>query len=115
VRHDSGLNASFHVGEIDSETVGRKHQNFWAASVGYQAKVFKVGGTNMRAVYNQSRHISANGDDGQSWGIDVMQNFDAIGATLALVYRNYDYENRRQLHTSIDSIDVIGLQAAFNF
>ena len=116
-RHESGINASFHVGklEIKETTTNRGTPAFWAASVGYQAKVFKVGGTNMRAVYNQSKQISRRGDDADSWGIDVQQNFDAIGATLSLVYRNYDYENLRQLHTSIDSIDVIGLQAAFNF
>jgi len=114
-RHDSGLNASFHIGEVASDTAGRKHANFWAASGGYQAKVFKTGGTNMRAVYNKSRHINVNGSEADSWGIDVQQSFDAIGASLTLVYRNYDYENNRIGHTAIDSIDVIGLQAAFNF
>ncbi|MGH6662486.1 MAG: porin [Rhodospirillales bacterium] len=116
-RHESGINASFHIGKIeaDSNVANRKNQNFWAASLGYQAKVFKTGGTNMRAVYNQSRHIGVNGDDAQSWGIDVQQSFDAIGASLTLVYRNYEYENNRIGHTAIDSIDVIGLQAAFNF
>ncbi len=116
-RHESGINASFHIGkiEIKDTTTGRGTPSFWAASGGYQAKIFKTGGTNMRVVYNRSKQISARGDDAEAWGIDVQQNFDAIGASLSLGYRNYEYENLRTPHTSIDSIDVIGLQALFAF
>ena len=122
VLHDSGLNASFAAGERSRKTgqVEGVGAHFWGASGGYKAKIFKVGGTNFRIQYNQSTHVDARGDQGTGWGIDAMQNFDAIGATVSLGYRNYDYENKRAGHCatgecSIDSVDVIGLQAAFQF
>jgi len=119
VRHESGLNASFHVEKRPDEapqsnTVGDEFM--WGATGGYQAKIFKTGGTNFRVNYNRTINGSGvRGRTGEGWGIDVMQNFDAIGANLALVYRNYSYENNRINHRTIEDIDVIGLQALFAF
>ena len=58
---------------------------------------------------------NARGDDARAWGIVVNQNFDAIGAKMQLVYRNYEYNNNRISHRTIDDIDVFGLNTVFNF
>ncbi|MBI2584799.1 MAG: hypothetical protein HYW28_02815 [Rhodospirillales bacterium] len=118
VRHESGINASFHIESRPDErpssaTVADPFM--WAVTAGYQAKIFTAGGTNFRGMYNRSLHAGVRSDQGEGWGIDVAQSFDAIGASLTLIYRNYDYENNRIGHRTIDSIDVIGLQAIFNF
>jgi len=117
LRHDSGLNASVHGGKAPLDNTGatRGTPNFWAVQGGYQAKIFKVGNTNMRVVYNQSKQINARGSQGETWGIDVMQYFNAVGATVSLSYRNYDYQNDRIGDRTIDSVDVFGLQTLFAF
>ena len=86
-------------------------------SVGYNAKIFGAGGTGFLVSWNRTLATAERGSDARAWGITVNQNFDAIGAKMTLVYRNYEYSNSQiaASHISIDDIDVFGLNTVFNF
>ncbi|MBI2977770.1 MAG: hypothetical protein HYY38_02865 [Rhodospirillales bacterium] len=119
VLHDSGLNASFAGGKVELETGGNRTPYFWYVSGGYRAKIFKIGGTDFNVGYNRSKQMSAKGDEADSIGITALQNFDPIGANIAVFWRRYDLEQKRatagQGRESFDEIDVFGLQTVFNF
>lgn len=119
VLHDSGLNASvaYSVQGTDSVPANTKADPWmFYVSGGYKAKIFKIGGTNLNVGYNKTRHLAAGGDEGEAIGVTVLQEFDPIGANIAVFYRNYDLENKRiAVNRSFDSIDVFGVQTVFNF
>lgn len=112
--HDSGINASFTYATQEKKT-GGTDVHFWSGGLGYKAKIFKIGGTNFRVGYTRTLHNSRRGDNAETWGIDVSQDIAAVGANVSLIYRNYDFENNRQSLSSIDSIDVFGIQTLFKF
>jgi hypothetical protein len=115
VLHDSGVNAAFSYGTEKMQAVGRNTKKNLYGLIGYNAKIFGVGGTAFNVTYARTKNNTANDDEGTVWGAQATQAFSKIGASLSLVYRNYDFENSTTAQTNIDSIDVFGLQAAFAF
>jgi outer membrane usher protein FimD/PapC len=115
VLHDSGVNAAFSYGTEKMQAVGRNTKKNLFGLIGYNAKIFGVGGTGFAVTYARTKNNAANDDEGTAWGLQATQAFSKIGASLSLVYRNYDFENSTTAQTNIDSIDVFGLQAAFAF
>jgi hypothetical protein len=142
--HDSGLNASFATGKASRKSNAPSNQTtnaftrpiqaggildsptFWYASIGYKAKIFKVGGTNFNVHY-QNTHDGNVGttaakslvdSDNTTWGITALQEFDAIGANVGIFYKNYSLDGKLG-STGVDQtfkdIDVFGLQTVFNF
>lgn len=114
LRHDSGLNATFSYGVISAKFDGTDDITNIGFSGGYRAKIFSVGGTDFRGVWSRTKDIKNNNSTARAWGLDAMQHFDPVGATVVIGYRNYDL-NEDALSTTIDSIDVIGVQSIFKF
>jgi hypothetical protein len=50
-------------------------------------------------------------------GVTVGQSFDAIGLSMHLSYRNYEFDSKTQagVANTFDDIDVISLQTIFKF
>ena len=113
--HDSGINVQFSAAARPRKATGAATGRNIFGSLGYNAKIFGAGGTGFLFSWNRSTHVSARGSVATGWGITANQNFDAIGAKMQLVYRNYEYNNNRLSHRTIDDIDVFGLNTVFNF
>ena len=124
--HDSGLNASFATGKssLKSQTARTVawsgSPNFWYASVGYKAKIFKVGGTNFNFHYQETDGgvTTIRDSENTTFGITALQEFDAIGANIGLFYKHYELDGKNNTtgaDRTFDDIDVFGLQTVFNF
>jgi len=136
VLHDSGLNVAYNIGKVSTKSEGMSSQaagaqanalqatiedpqtTYW--SIGYKAKIFGAGGTNFEVSYanTQDEVVSAGFDDTDAtmWGVSGTQNFDAIGAQVAIQYQNYELDaNNAGTAMQFDDIDVITLQTIFNF
>jgi len=141
--HDSGLNLSYHGGKrnfagdasktastgvqapaaLDTNNLGgRDDPYFQGLEVGYRAaKLVGVGGTNFAVTWHSSQNMIENDGDATSWSIRVLQNFDALGANMALSYQKYSYDAEgettvgTQVNEDYDDIDVIALGTTFNF
>jgi len=99
-------------------TIEDPQTTYW--SIGYKAKIFGAGGTNFEVSYanTQDEVVSAGFDDTDAtmWGVSGTQNFDAIGAQVAIQYQNYELDaNNAGTAMQFDDIDVITLQTIFNF
>jgi hypothetical protein len=137
VLHDSGLNASYATGKASRKSTGQairpttaagvvESPSFWYASVGYKAKIFKVGGTNFNFHYSET-HDNNPGttaatwlvdSDNTTWGVTALQEFDAIGANIGVFYKNYSLDGKQGATGAAQTfkdIDVFGLQTIFNF
>ena len=147
VMHDSGLNASFSIGKLNYAgpgsksaaggdgasglhtqlannndfTEGVEDPNHIYFSIGYQAKIFGVGGTNFNFKWQETNDLSQdtgiNDSEAQAIGVAVVQNFDAIGASIGLEYMNYSLDANDATNTAIqfDDVDVFTLMTVFKF
>ncbi|MBT7942387.1 MAG: hypothetical protein HN719_03425 [Alphaproteobacteria bacterium] len=129
VLHDSGLNATFNkstlnyvsdfgAGATKQATIEDPTNTYW--SVGYQAKLFGVGGTNFEVGFSNTEDrvntLNFDNTDATAWHLTAVQKFDAIGANVTLNYSNYalDADNAGAAYT-FDDIDVFALQTIFAF
>ena len=115
VLHDSGINAAISAAKRPRQAAGAQDASNILLAVGYNAKIFGAGTTGFQFTWNRSLHVGAIGDDSEAFGFTAAQYIDSVGATIALSYRNYQYENERLSHRTIDDVDVFGLATVFNF
>jgi hypothetical protein len=132
VLHDSGLNATFAAGKqnyagaaskvttTSGELEGVEDPHMYYFGVGYQAKIFGVGGTNFGVGYQQTNDASQDSgiddSEAENWQVKVVQNFDAIGAKIGIEYMNYSFSaNNGTVAKSFDDVDVISLMTVFAF
>jgi len=128
VLHDSGLNAAVNLGKSNvngkdnvgalQATLEDPNNVFW--TVGYKAKIFGTGGTNFVFAYSvtEDRLTTAGFDDseGTMWSISAKQSFDAIGASVAVQYINFDLDyNNAGTAVTLDDIDLFIMETIFNF
>jgi hypothetical protein len=100
VLHDSGFNGTFASGRRDHKTPGRDNGMFFYTKFGYRADWFSLGKTSMSADYSRSSDIAADGDDADTVGLQLVQDFRDWGTEAYLGYRFHkldrsgaDYEN----------------------
>jgi len=114
--HDSGVNAAFAYGRRNLDNpanAGRGDDpSFWYFNVGYRAKIFGVGGTNISFAWNHTMDLQRANSDGDAIGFSIAQIFDPIGANMVLSYRNYSFDSPT---ATFEDIDLIALQTVFNF
>jgi predicted porin len=124
--HDSGINASFAAGKgslkngVSANNVVTGSPKFWYASVGYKAKIFKVGGTNFNVHYQVTEQgfLTLRDAENTTWGVTALQEFDAIGANIGIFYKRYELDGKvagTGVDRTFEDIDVFGLQTVFNF
>jgi hypothetical protein len=92
-RHKSGVNLTFAAGNRDFNAVGRNDSSFFYVKLGYLRKFFpKLGDTALAVDYFHGDDQSATGDDSQSYGAFIVQNFDRIATEFYIGGRVYDLD-----------------------
>jgi len=113
--HDSGINGALAYGQrqlIASPGRTGNDGRFYYFNVGYRAKIFGVGGTNVSFSWNHTTDNEAGNSDGDSIGFSIAQIFNPIGANMVLSYRNYSYDTDTN---TFEDVDLVSLQTVFNF
>ncbi len=103
----SGFNFSFSAG--DRNTAG----NYVYAKVGYQAEWLDVGSTALSLDYFAGSDAVSDGDDADSFGIAVVQDFDRQNIEAYFGYRDYSYSDTTGAQYQDASSYIIGARWSF--
>jgi len=139
IKHDSGLNASFSLGKRqykghgageDTSRAAVAHEagsaggatwSRWASdsayfSIGYQAKIFSLGGTNFSVSHQSTDNYSKNADEFEAVTLSAEQSFSSIGAKVMIQYSTMELEQYSAgVKQTFSDIDTLTLQTIFAF
>jgi len=137
--HESGLHAAFAAGKtnignprdtqtdhyVDTKDTGKDGINdphFYAVTLGYNAKMFGVGGTSFAANYNETKNNIYLADQdknvGSSFSLQAVQTFKSVGTQVGIEWIHYEYESEAASTGTINTfadIDAVTLQTVFKF
>lgn len=99
---DTGLNLTFAAGVDKPDEGGRDDGTFWYLKGGWLADHFDFGKTALVVDYTETADISADGDDGQSYGFFVVQNLADYGTEFFGGVRVYDLDS-----SGLDTDEII--------
>lgn len=103
----SGLNFTFAAG--DRNTGG----DYVYGKVGYLADLLPVGETAISLDYYSGGDFVTAGDESDSWGIGIVQDFDAANVEAYLGYRDYSYSDTTATSYQDASSFIIGARWRF--
>ena len=96
ILHSSGLNLTV-AGGVENlkgtANLGRDNPTELYLKVGYKAKIFSAGTTNFFADYADYDDTTANGDDGTSWSIGVVQILENYATELFAVFNIAEFDD----------------------
>ncbi|WP_315898813.1 porin [Tateyamaria omphalii] len=107
VKLQSGLNFAFSTG--DRNTGG----DYIYAKVGYETDWFDVGSTALSLDYFSGSDAVSDGDDAESFGIGVVQDFDRQDIEAYFGYRDYSYSDTSGTQYQDASSYIIGARWSF--
>ncbi len=90
--HSSGLNATFGAGVRDKGVTGLNDFTYWYGKLGYLFQGFSFGRTAIAIDYTSSSDAAVNGDDGEGFGLGIVQKVDAAALELyaSVHFMSYD-------------------------
>ncbi len=107
-----GFSATFAAGARDYDTAGREDPNFYYGKLGYKWKAFSAGPTALSVDYGSYDEVSANEDEGDTFGIQFVQKVSDWSTEFYVGYRWYELE---RVGTDYDSINSVLAGARFKF
>lgn len=111
LHEDTGLNFTFSAGTKDSDTQADPY-NIWG-KLGWQTSFCPLGKTSFGIDYGHTENISADGDEGDSFGVAIVQSFADYGTELYLQFRQYSLD--REAAADLDDINVGTIGARVKF
>ena len=102
--HKSGFNLTFASGTQDIKAAGRNDATFFYGKLGYKRKYFPVGVTAVALDYGRFEEIKANGDEADTFGAMVVQDFAKWGTEYYLGYRHHDLDRTGKDFKPIDAV-----------
>lgn len=112
VLHEStGLNFTFSAGTRDGDS-GDDPYNLWG-KVGWLTDFCPLGKTAFALDYAHTGNLPAEGDEGDSVGLAVVQNFAEYGTELYLQFRQYALERQTGADVSDINMGTIGARVKF--
>ena len=110
--HDSGFNGTIAVGRRDHKAPGRDTGMFFYTKFGYRADWFSLGKTSMSADYGRYSDIAADGDDADTVGLQVVQDFRGWGTEAYLGYRFHNLDRSGTDYENINAV-MAGMRVKF--
>lgn len=96
ILHPSGLSATIAAGTRDlrgTSNIGRNNPAMWYAKLGYEAKIFDAGTTNIFVDYQNTEDLGANGDDATYWGFQIVQILKDYATELFVAFSVADFDD----------------------
>jgi outer membrane murein-binding lipoprotein Lpp len=107
----TGLNFTFSAGTKDNDN-GSDPYNLWG-KLGWQTSLTSLGKTSFGLDYGHSENISAENDEGDTFGIAVVQNFADYGTEVYLQYRNFSLDRDNTPSVSDINVGTVGARVKF--
>ncbi len=112
VLHDSGFNGTFALGSRDHKVDGRDDGGYFYTKFGYRASWCSLGVTALSADYGRFSDISANGDDADTFGLQMVQDIQEWGSEAYLGYRFHKLDSNGADYDNINAI-MTGMRVKF--
>jgi len=111
LHEETGLNFTFSAGTQDAET-GDDPYNLWG-KLGWQTQFCPLGKTSFAFDYGYSENLTADNDEGETFGLAVVQSLSDYGTELYVQYRQYSLD--RDSGPDVDDINVGTVGARVKF
>ena len=112
VLHDSGFNGTFAMGTRDNKGDGRDDGTYFYTKFGYRAHWCPLGVTSLSADYSHASDISVNGDDADTFGLQMVQDLEEWGTEAYIGYRFHTLDRDSQDYDDINAI-MTGMRVKF--
>jgi hypothetical protein len=112
VLHDSGFNLTFAMGTRDQKGAGVDDAGFFYTKFGYQGRWCPLGVTSLSADVGRFSDFDANGDDADTFGLQMVQDIQEWGTEAYLGYRLHDLDRSGADYDAINSI-MTGMRVKF--
>jgi hypothetical protein len=112
VLHEStGLNLAVSAGTRERDNQDNPYNLF--GKLGWRTTLFPIGETAFSVDYTRSVNFPTADDEGHSFGLAAVQNFDAYGAEIYALYRNHSLD--RDVEPDVDDINVVSIGTRVKF
>ena len=112
VLHDSGFNGTFALGTRNNKGDGRSDGGFFYTKFGYRANWCPLGVTSLSADYSRASDISVNGDDADTFGLQMVQDLQDWGSEAYIGYRFHKLDRDAVNYDNINAI-MTGMRVKF--
>lgn len=112
VLHESGLNLTVAGGRRSLKDRSRSDPDYLYGKVGYVAKIFNLGTTNVGIDYGVYDDFARNRDEAKLYSIGVVQHFKDIGSAVYFLAKSYTLDRSG---TNFDDIWVVMTGAKVSF
>jgi hypothetical protein len=112
VLHDNtGLNATFAAGMRERDKQSNPYNLY--GKLGWRTKFFAIGETAFAVDYTRSMYLPTADDEGHSYALAAVQQFDEYGTELFAMYRRHSLD--RDAAPNVDDLDVVAIGARVRF
>jgi uncharacterized coiled-coil protein SlyX len=112
VLHDSGFNVTFAMGTRDQKGAGVNDAGFFYTKFGYRANWCPMGITSLSADFGRFSDFDANGDDADTFGLQMVQDLETWGSEAYLGYRFHKLDRNGADFDDINAI-MTGMRVKF--
>jgi len=107
----TGLNFTFSAGTKENDN-GSDPYNLWG-KIGWQTKLTEFGTTSFGIDYGHSENVSAENDQGDSFGVAAVQSFADYGTEVYIQYRNFSLDRDSDPNVSDINVGTVGARVKF--
>ena len=113
VLHNNGLNLTFTWGARDTKgTAAGQNPRFLYWKLGQRLRLTPLGITALAIEYGDFDELHGEGENGQTWGLQAVQNIKAWSVELFAAFRHYDLDAPGQ---DLENIDIFLTVARIKF
>ena len=112
VLHDSGFNGTFAMGTRDQKGAGVNDAGFFYTKFGYRGRWCPMGITSLSADFGRFSDFDVNGDDADTFGLQMVQDLQDWGSEAYIGYRFHKLDRNGVDFDNINAI-MTGMRVKF--
>ena len=112
VLHDSGFNGTFAMGTRDQKGAGVNDAGFFYTKFGYRSRWCPMGITSLSADFGRFSDFDVNGDDADTFGLQMVQDLQDWGSEAYIGYRFHKLDRNGVDFDNINAI-MTGMRVKF--
>ena len=112
VLHDSGFNGTFAMGTRDQKGAGVNDAGFFYTKFGYRGRWCPMGITSLSADFGRFSDFDVNGDDADTFGLQMVQDLQDWGSEAYIGYRFHKLDRNGTDYDNINAV-MTGMRVKF--